>query len=256
MKYVFVLGSSDPEMQEIERVVKAAGHEVLYATVRAMRARAAQAAEANGVSGLLPPNTPIVTVECAVLGLCPDVVIDHHAPGDPGYACGPDRFLEGSSLGQTLRLLGITPSKEQLLIAASDHCPTQAYAGLCPGVSPKDLADWRRASRAERRRVTPAEMESAILAAKDFLTTSAERVEFCGHPFPWVVDKRTSSEVSEASARFGIPFMYQERDEDGRTKFGIVGAGPELVAAWMRDCGLQGVYGNPYRGYAGGYSPR
>lgn len=254
MKYVFVLGSLDPEMQEIERVVLAEGHEVRHATVSSVRVKASQAQAATGISGLLPAGAQVVTVECAVMGLCPVVAIDHHAPGDAGYACGPDRYLEGSSLGQTLQLLGLSPTAEQRLIAASDHCPTQAYKGLCPGVSPKDLADWRRASRAERRKVSVETMELAIQSAKAFLDQPSESVEFCGHQFPWAVDLRSSSEISEASARFGIPFMYQEREDSGRTKFGIVGASHEIVAAWMRDCGLKDVYGNPYRGYAGGYS--
>lgn len=260
MNYVFILGASDPEMQEIERVVAEAGLPFVYATIRSNvakgphRVRAAQAVRATGISGVLPKDAMRVTVECRVEGLREDVRIDHHAPGDPGYSCGPADYLQGSSLGQVLTLLGLTPTEEQRIIAASDHCPTQAYRGECPGVEVDALTAWRRASRAKRRGISEEAMEEAILAARDMLLHPEETVEFCGQAIPWTrPNSRASSEVSEASARFGIPFMYWETDPEGRTKMGIVGATAPVISAWMQDCGLNNVYGNPYRGYAGGY---
>jgi hypothetical protein len=41
----------------------------------------------------------------------------------------PERYLEGSSLGQVLRLVEREPSETQRLLAAADHCLTAAYQG-------------------------------------------------------------------------------------------------------------------------------
>lgn len=35
------------------------------------------------------------------------VRVDHHRPGDPGYGLPPERFLEGSSIGQVFHLLAV-----------------------------------------------------------------------------------------------------------------------------------------------------
>lgn len=252
MNYVFVLGSPDPEMEEIESVLRAEGHAVVYASHRGMRVRAEHADTAREVSGPLPPDALRVFVECRVHGLRADVIVDHHRPGDPGYAYGPADYLKGSSLGQVLTLLGLEPTHAQRLIAAADHCPGQAYQGLCPGVCPKALAAWRTESRAKRRGVTPAEMDASIEEGRKHLLEVAELVSFNGRTYPWV-NGRAQLEVSEASARYDVPFMYIEPARNGRVKMGIMGADPEAITAWMQECGLTQVYGNPHRGYAGGY---
>lgn len=254
MSYVFVLGSTDPEMEEIEKAVTRAGHRVAYATIRGKRVRSDNAYDADGVSASLPVGAQRVFVECAVRGLRCDVIVDHHSPGDPGFAMPAEQYLQGSSLGQVLALLGLEPTEQQRLIAAADHCPTQAYSGNCPGVCPKALSRWRTESRAARRGVTVEEMEQSIEAGRRYLQEEAERVTFCGRQFPWVAD-RAQLEIAEASARFGVPFMYAEQPRYGKVKLGIMGAEPEVIEAWMAECGLEQVYGNPSRGYAGGYVP-
>lgn len=271
MTKVFVLGAPDPEMEEIERVVKAAGFEVRYAmcremrtrwdpangrsdndpeTVSKVRVRAEKAYDADSIDAPIPKGAQLFFVECDVLGLNCDVLIDHHRPGDPGYEKEPSLYLESSSLGQTLKHLGIEPTEQQKIIAAADHCPTQAYQGMCPGVSPEDLRNWRTATRAARRGVTPEEMERTILLAKKRLE-AAERIHIEGQALPWVADRK--GEITEASARFNIPFAYAEPTASGRVKMGIMGAAPEIIRTWMRECGLSNVYGDPIRGFAGGY---
>jgi hypothetical protein len=251
MTKVFILGAPDPEMEEVERAVREAGHEIRYAMIRDFRVRADQAYNADNLNAPMPGGPfELVFVECSVMGLWPDVIVDHHQEGDPGYGQPPSEYLYSSSLGQTLRILGLEPTQLQRIIAAADHCPTQAYRGECPGISPEELAAWRTASRAARRGVTPAEMDAAILSAKELLET-ADRVEFCGEAIPWVTDRK--GEIPEASARYNIPFMYAEPLKDGRTKCGIMGAAPRIIASWMAQCGLAQVYGDPVRGYAGGY---
>lgn len=252
MKYVFVLGASDPEMEEVERVVKAAGHHVRYACLGPVRVRAESAQMASGLNLPLPKDATVVCVECHVHLLQADVYVDHHAPGDPGYACSAAEYLQGSSLGQVLSLLGLEPTQEQRIIAAADHCPNQAYRGLCPGVTAQQMAEWRTRTRAQRRGVSIEEMEAAIEAGRKHLLTEAPRVPFLGKQFPWVTS-RAQLELAEASARYDIPFMYAEQTPSGRTKAGLMGAEPAEIEAWMAQCGLQDVYGNPHRGYAGGY---
>lgn len=254
MTMVFVLGAADPEMEEIERVLRENGYEVRYACHRwahsTPRVRADNAYSATDLDAPIPRGAQLVFVECEVIGLPRVHVVDHHRPGDPGYNQPPSEYLYSSSLGQVLQLLGLTPTPQQRVIAAADHCPTQAYQGQCPGVNPQELAYWRTLSRAARRGVTAEEMDKAILEAAEMLR-NAERIDFCGETIAWMSDRK--GEITEASARHGIPFMYMEPMPDGRVKMGIMGAQPHVIEAWMNECGLNQVYGDPARGYAGGY---
>lgn len=262
---LFVLGPPDPEMEEIERVVRACGHQVAYASLMNKRVRSNEAYFATGVLGQIDLRSELIFVECNVLGLSADYKMDHHSPGDPGYLCGPEQYFEGSSIGQVLNFLEVEPTEEQRIIAAADHCPTQAYLGLCPGIDPEKLRVWRTMTRAKRRKMSFSEMEHAISVGKSILE-KAQKIEYCGTEFSWL-DSR-DNEVQEASARFNIPFMYKELvpesikfDETkpvvdkSLVKMGIMGAAPETISAWMtesRDV-LDRVYGAPLRGYAGGY---
>lgn len=258
MKKIFVLGPPDPEMEEIEKVVVQSGHQVAYASLFNRRVKSNEAYLSTGVLGQINPRTDeIIFVECSVMGLYPSCRMDHHSEGDPGYVCGPEDYFNGSSLGQVINYLGLEPTEEQRIIAAADHCPTQAYLGLCPGVDPEKLRMWRTATRAKRRKMSLEDMERAILEGKQILET-ARKIEYQGETFSWV-DSR-DFEVQEASARFNIPFMYQEPVEGGRdnpmqTKLGIMGGSPSSISAWMQDSQsfLKQVYGAPLRGYAGGY---
>lgn len=250
MTTVFILGAPDPEMEEIERVVTSQGHEVRYALRGSYRVRSEQAYLANDVSSPIPKDALIVCVECEVLWLHCDLVIDHHREGDPGYCQPPETYLESSSLGQTLAYLKLEPTQQQRIIAAADHCPTQAYQGLCPGVAFQELQEWRTLTRAARRGVTLQEMDANILQAKKRLET-AERISVGGSELPWVFSRQ--GEVAEASARYNLPFLYAEPTRDGRMKMGIMGAPPAAIIAWMTECDLMNVYGDPIRGFAGGY---
>lgn len=262
---LFVLGPPDPEMEEIERVVRSQGHQVAYASLMNKRVRSNEAYFATGVLGQIDLSSELIFVECNVLGLTAEHKMDHHSPGDPGYMCGPENFFEGSSIGQVLNFLNLEPTDEQRIIAAADHCPTQAYLGLCPGIDPEKLKVWRTMTRAKRRKISFSEMEQAILVGKSILQ-KAQKIEYCGSEFSWLNSR--DNEVQEASARFNIPFMYKElvpevlRYEDSKpgvekslVKMGIMGASPDTISSWMsesRDV-LDRVYGAPLRGYAGGY---
>jgi hypothetical protein len=156
---VFVLGAQDPEMREIARVLRGEKRRFVHAARDRVPVLPRTAYDANGVvslsrsgrilgEALLSPLEPAAFVECSVVGREPIVRVDHHHPGDPGYEMPPERYLEGSSIGQTLRLLEKEPTETQRLLAAADHCLTAAYRGECPGVDPDELLFMRARKRA------------------------------------------------------------------------------------------------------------
>ena len=255
MYYFFVLGAKDPEMQEIARVLDTQGVPYAYATLKGVPVRTSEAYCATGIKGLLPSDANIVFVECAVMGLQPDEICDHHNPGDPGFGKPPDKYFEGSSLGQVLKLLGLEATHEQRIIAAADHCLRHAYAGQCPGIDPRELAEWRERSRAALREITVEELRSRIDHAIEVLR-HAPRIKIANEEVAWFppTDDRPE-EIAEASARIGIPFFSIKKERE-RSKCRIMSAAPQTIDVWMRECaanGLRDIYGDPARGFAGGY---
>ncbi len=67
-------------------------------------------------------------------------------------------------------------------------------------------------------------------------------------------------ELQEAACVDGLAYLAQVTERDGRTKVVLGGcATPEMVRAFMSEWapseGLTGIYGDPARGFAGGYLP-
>ena len=250
--YFFVLGAPDHEMQTIRAICQAEGLPHGHATVYGETVHSYDAYCATGVSALVPSgDVKIVFVECSVLGLQCHEVIDHHQPGDPGFGKEPHEFLEGSSLGQFLKLIGMEPTPQHLIVAAADHCLTSAYQGLCPGVLPADLQAWREQSRSQARGIEPEKLRRQISMALESLK-AAPRVTLEGIEVAWF-DGEPPREASEASARAAFPYAYIKKQDDGRVKSGIRSAPAKAVAYWMKNCGLKNTYGDPQRGFAGGY---
>ncbi|WP_321935222.1 hypothetical protein [Paraburkholderia sp. J8-2] len=249
-KRVFVLGALDPEMRAIEALLSEQGEHFVAATFDGKRTIPSTAYRANGVSKPLPKETTsIIFIECNVFGLAYNDLIDHHQPGDPGYDMPAARYMEGSSLGQLLTMLQLEPTAEQRIVCAADHCLTQAYANQCPDVSPLELAAWRADTRAAFQGISIEAFEQRVAEAHRRLL-AAETVDVAGTSIAWVGN--CDQEYGEAGARYGIPFMGSMA-VGKRTNVMMFGASPDVVSAWMRDCGLQDVYGAPARGYAGGY---
>jgi hypothetical protein len=249
-KKYFILGAPDPEMVTIEGLLKAHGVRYGYATLRGRVVQAHEAYRADGTTTLIPSGSEIVVVECSVLGLHPVHYIDHHREGDPGFGLPPDQYLEGSSLGQFLAYMGIPPTQEHRVIAAADHCLTHAYHGRCPGVDVQELKLWRTRNRATARGLAEEELSRQIAAATEYLQ-SVPRIKLAGVDVAFVDEIRP--EIAEASAREGIPYTYVKKEPDGRRKAGILSAPPEAIQEWMDTCQLQNIYGDPQRGFAGGY---
>ena len=170
--------------------------------------------------------------------------------------------------------------------AAADHCLTAAYAGKCPGVDPNDLMIWRAQSRAvfQKRSVEDilADVKAAMTALEDnarvnnvsFFGTYFSVCNGCGEKViadeydeswdyclcPPVADMRGSKipELPEAASRLGICFVSDGlRTPDGRMKVVCQSGTPEQIKAfmtiWAPKQGIMDIYGDPQRGFAGGY---
>ncbi|WP_051243165.1 hypothetical protein [Azohydromonas australica] len=258
----FVLGAQDPEMREIQRVVEDEQLAWAHAARHKRRCNPRTAYAADGVvrvgpdqiprAAVLPPKAPAVFVECTVLGLEPVVRVDHHHPGDPGYEVEPEKFMDGSSLGQVLRLLEREPTETQRLLAASDHCLTAAYQGRCPGVDPHELLFLRASWKAKVMGRTLSDVVEGILDA-------AKRVR--AHHDSELGESRfldpteIPPDLAEGAAYAGIPVRYRELLPEGVLKEMFKGGTPAAVEQFMAEHEAAGrqVYGNPYRGYAGTY---
>jgi hypothetical protein len=276
-KRIWILGASDPEMEAIEALLKGEGELVIYATVGGRRVSPGEAYRADTPSSqeyeeIRRFGGKIFLVECEPrdprLGLqsllevdCSAMVdvIDHHRPGDPGYGRPPSEYWKASSLGQVWSALGWNeeePSPELLMTAAADHCLGAAYRGECPRVNPEDLMRWRAASRAKFQRRTVPEVLADVERARELLR-SAPRVELESGIFVADLRGKEIPELPEAAAREGVAFLATPRPgPDKRIKVVLQAASPEQIRAfmsWAPVQGLRDLYGDPARGFAGGY---
>ena len=169
------------------------------------------------------------------------------------------RMRETDKIVGKFRLLSLLPLYEDALAAAADHCLGAAYRGECPGINPDVLMRWRAASRAKFQGRTMAEVLADVEAAGHMLAhASTLRLA----PNVFAMDMRSSvpiRELPEAATRLGIPYVSGPLvGPDGRKKFTVSGF-PITVRAfldvWAPAEGLVDLYGDPERGFAGGYAP-
>lgn len=259
MKWWWILGASDPEMARIEMVLQHAGQAVAYATLAGSRVRPDQAYRADGTTPPVPDGALAMLVECG--GPVADRLVvvgryDHHRPGDPGYGRPPAEYLDASSLGQILVRLGRTPTDEDRLVAAADHCLEAAYRGACPGVDPDRLMRWRLESRAAFQRRSVEELARQVETARAVLAQAPPLV--LGEGVPPVADLRQAGyvpELPEAAAREGRAFVAVSPDG---TRLICQAGTPEQIRAflaWAQAHGLRDPYGDPARGFAGAALP-
>ena len=256
--YYFVLGANDPEMERIENILISEGVAFGYAEKDGRRVHPGNAYEADFMKN--DNSETLVLVECGFQDssrLPADVIfIDHHRPGDPGYGLPPSEFWEASSIGQVHNLLGLAASDDSILTAAADHCLAHAYAGKCPEVEPSDLMEWRVNCRAAFQKRNPAEIKRDIDNAR-FEIANLDCILIGDHVFKDARGKHIK-ELPEASARDGVMVMYSLVDRNsGKTKVGVLSGTKEGLDVWMdwakSQNNLEGVYGDPARGYAGAY---
>ena len=187
----------------------------------------------------------------------PISIIDHHKPGHPGYGLPPEKYMEASSLGQVLDVLDRGYTATDRLTAAADHCLGHAYQGKCPGVNPAELAAWRAKSRSKFLGI---DLKAYLKMVEQAKTRIADLPVLSIHGARFL-DSRNHQirELPEASVQLGVPVLYSSAMKGGKYKEGILSATPEEIRAWKHwvSCreyyALTDIYGDPSRGYAGGY---
>lgn len=148
-----------------------------------------------------------------------------------------------------------------VLAAAADHCLAGAYAGQCPGVDPNALMEWRAETRAAFQGRDVAAVLADVERGRAALRAAPECYLVAQDETGFVRDLRGTSvpELPEAACREGLAYVATVSERDGRTKVVLGGtADPATVRAfmvWAEGQGLSGVYGDPARGFAGGYLP-
>lgn len=270
-RLAFLLGAKDHEMETIEYILHGLQLPFAYAYADGERCNSSNALAATSAvvikNGYRPfPSKPrIVTVECGGEFVRPYLRIDHHRPGDYGYELGPDRYFEGSSIGQVCILLeheGFSMEQIQAvarvnlkMVAANDHCPQHAFAGLCPDITREGLRAhrirnlMRFTGRSERKVVDGIAYSLERLKTLPTRFLEGFKVTVLDHHIP---------NFADAALWYGEPVEYVKEGPNETVKKGIIGAlDPRLVKAWMaeQEGKLVNIYGCPVRGYAGGYLP-
>ena len=123
-KRLWVLGSADPEMERIEKLLAECGEDYVHASRNGERVRGGDAYRCDPVEGATH------WVECESPGQEREAVIDHHRPGDPGYGRPPDDFLSASSIGQViseLARLGALPESWERLCGFGGPSSARAW---------------------------------------------------------------------------------------------------------------------------------
>lgn len=286
---VFVHGAMDPEMEACVEILRSVGAFVAPAIDPQTRkpVSASTAYKAVVPSTVVIETENIVCLECDVQSGKVLARLDHHRPGDPGFEQPPAAYFEASTLGQLIRFLvyqlGVVPPgfrvvgppsesdgfihtsrgiqlksrlgrilvpQELSLTAAADHCLAAAYAGECPGVDPLKLEDWRIQSRASFQKLDPDELRARIRKAKEVLYSH------CKEGLADVRHLGFVPELPEAAAQTGIPFIAEVLEKGGLRKVVLQAAPPELIRRFLDGelvPGLVKTYGDPARGFAGGY---
>ncbi|NVL49982.1 hypothetical protein F2S72_09545 [Pseudomonas syringae pv. actinidiae] len=251
---VFALGSLDPEMRAIRWMLSRAGFRSAYANRLGRRCNSSNAYNADSLTKNVRDKQQIVWVECRSPLYEPgrDIVVDHHNIGDPGYACPPSEFWEGSSIGQVANLIGRS-SPEAFNTAASDHCLSAAMRGECRGIDPDDLMTWRITARAAMGEMQPWMLKRMINRAVERVQ-SLPRIKFCGCEIVDGTFEKTP-ELRDAAAIARLPILTTRKSAAGNVKVGLYGAEPQLVVEWMKMMNeadyVEHTYGNPFREYAG-----
>ena len=197
-----------------------------------------------------------LTVYLAIFDMLPESWIRPNSPEvDPGVI----DYVEGAwRIGGKSAVY--TAPQEVVFAAAADHCLAAAYRGECPGVDPDALMRWRIETRAAYQGRTVAELLADVELARDLLEDAPN--ERIAHGI-YVADLRGYGhvpELPEAALREGVAYLTTVIDRDGRRKVVLGGhTTPEMVRAfldaWAPSQGLTDLYGDPARGFAGGYLP-
>ena len=147
--------------------------------------------------------------------------------------------------------------------AGVGRCLEAAYRGQCPGVDPDELMRWRAESRAAFQKRSVEDVLRDVEAARRELLLAVTE-EQANVDMGWPAQReyadlrgRQIPELPEAACREGISFLSAVKDRDGREKVVLQAAPAELVRRFLAGelvPGLCDYYGDPARGFAGGYT--
>lgn len=281
-----VLGAGDPEMNTIQTALARLGVPFCFAlgkdaqgnVGRVHPGNAYKACDVGAVTDdgrvmLEGVRSDTLYVECEVQGCTRVNVADHHRPGDAGYGVEPAGYWQASSIGQVYSFLQAWGrvhlvlgwdqetldrafGPERFLVAASDHCPGHAFQGKCPGIDVSALRDMRRRNAASFQKKDLASFNAEVDAAVAALQALPEVVTSAG---TYRVSVADIPQLNHAQLELGVPVEYRMAGNarDPRTKVGLLGGEPALIKLWMasKAAELVSIYGDPERGYAGGYLP-
>lgn len=160
-------------------------------------------------------------------------------------------------------MMAIIP-KALVLTAAADHCLGAAYRGDCPGVDKEELLEFRVATQVAFRNSNS--QDGDILATRENVLTDVRRAiavleaapEVPGIPgMKDMMGYGLIPQLPEAGTYTGTGYFAGPivDPREGRKKFVCSGT-PEQVRAWLdraEEFGLVDTYGDPARGFAGGY---
>jgi hypothetical protein len=136
-------------------------------------------------------------------------------------------------------------------VAAADHCLASAYQGMCPGVDPEALQEWRLRTRAARKGMEVEDLRAVIESTRSKLRLLEED----GIADLTVYPKGTLPEAPEAAAQEHLAILTSNDSYQRQyRKLSLVGSiAPDRIQTWMDHQTSLGreVYGNPTRGYAG-----
>ena len=287
---IVVLGAKDPEMDRIAEISqKKEGVIVVHAMKDGILVNPANAYEANEDSlvlymkkGALMENIKqVIFVECNMPAL--NFIIDkrfmhadHHRPGDTGFSFGPNDFWKASSLGQVYELLNLqNPTSRDNILAAMDHCFNAAANGKCVGVSLEQVLELKFAGIAQETGNTVQDIQVYTRRVVEsfglrwvqdiYPDIFISREIIIKDTLVYVIpDRGVGYNVKYLCAQVAavireIPVLIHSHLMEGDLgKFHLCGnASKELVEFfmnyWAQEIGLEKVYGNPDRGYAGAY---
>ncbi|MEO7068737.1 MAG: hypothetical protein ABI114_17645 [Rhodanobacter sp.] len=268
---VFVLGAKDPEMRLIEEVLESLSFSILKATKNGKRVYPGNAYKADAPNLAAYNYSTLYIVECGWQDEPTHAIhIDHHHPGDPGYGKPPTQYFSASSIGQLFAVISqllihenrrdeldqMTRRYDRIahLVAAADHCLGAAYQGECPGIDAHELMDWCVQQRAAFQKRPVEEVIAELRHSQAVIRQLA---------VDGLADLRslpggTVPAAPEAACREGVAVLTTVIDRDGRQKVGLLGATKDQVTQFLSGqlvTELVDYYGDPARGFAGGYVP-
>lgn len=276
-KVLFVLGAYNAELAMVKRLLTAVGLPYTAATKDGKMVKtSANAYSADGMSKAPETDQKVAFVECSVKGFEPVRVFESLTRNPKEDLGSPEFFMGSSAIGQLVSALindpvfgGGREAAEKLepllwearLAAASEHYLSEAYHGRCPGVNPSALRLWRAMNRSEFMDKKPRELMDMADAAVVELQ-QCKSMELEGR-MPVVLVDKYIPEMYEAAAIVGVAVMYSRSDKSSgkgsaKTKVSLINASPKVIEAWLKwarssESGLEGVYGGPEKGYAGGF---